>query len=150
MGQDDELLFGVTVKHRGHLCMLPLRGAPNVLNNCGLVSLKALQKLDRMHQPRVVQRVGRTPARVRRQGVSYPQVKMFKYVNRRAGRARYSTHVFVLKTWAPDISRTCGCQASINVMNGLRRYSHVVKMRCNNQSLTSSKGDLMMSVACRG
>ena len=57
MGQDDELLFGVAVEHRGRLCVLPFRGAPNVLNNRGLVSLKALQILDRMHQPRVVQRV---------------------------------------------------------------------------------------------
>jgi len=57
-----------------------------------------------MHRQRVVKRAretggGRKPARVRKQGVSCPQqkcLKVFKYVNRRVGRARCSTQASAL------------------------------------------------------
>jgi len=96
--------------------------------------------VDRMHRQRVVKRArekgegGREAAGVRKRGMSCPQQKrleVFKYVNRRVGRVRCSTHVFTLSVpqdmfslqslRIPIIFCVYGCQASVKViiMNSL-------------------------------
>ena len=124
-------------------------GVPN-LNSPGLAQLRVLQKVDRMHWPRVIERArakgegGRKPAGVREQGASCPQLrymKVFRYVSKKVGLAALLRCLLsqCLKTYFHFSNThyfTYARQAFIDVimLNGLNVFSS-----CSEDEMQQSK-----------